>query len=131
MSTTKQVASYGPFKSIFAQGVKTGDTIHLAGQVALDPDGKPTGGDLVAQTHEVYAQVKAALAELGATMADIIDETIFVTDVGELLENLEPWCGARSEAYGIATPEVSQTCVQVAALVMPELKIEIKCVARV
>ena len=63
-------------------------------------------------------------------MDDIVDETLFVTDIGGLLGNIEAWCAVRSEAYGAATPEVSQTCVQVAALVMPELVIEIKCIAQ-
>jgi enamine deaminase RidA (YjgF/YER057c/UK114 family) len=46
----------------------------------------------------------------------------------ELFGNIEDVYGAREAAYG-ATPEVSQTLVQVAALVQPELKIEIKCIA--
>jgi len=53
---------------------------------------------------------------------------MFVTDVGELMANIESVFGARAEAYG-GLPEVSLTLVQVVALVRPELKIEIKCIA--
>jgi len=131
MTSKKRIASYGPFKSIFAQAVEKDGVIHLAGQVSLDPEGKPLGaGDFLEQTRVVYAQVQAALEELDATMADITDETLFVTDVGALLGDIEGFCQVRSAAYGVETPEVSQTCVQVAALVMPELMIEIKCVAQ-
>ena len=103
---------------------------HLAGQVSLSDTGQPIGaGDFVEQTRQTYANIKTALAELGATMADITDETVFVTDVGTLMSELEPFAAVRAEAYGVPTPEVTQTCVQVAGLVMPELMIEIKCVA--
>ncbi len=44
--------------------------------------------------------------------------------VGDVLSE----CGVRQEAYG-GPSEVSQTLVQVAALALPDLKIEIKCVA--
>ena len=61
-------------------------------------------------------------------MSNIVDESFFVTDMGELFGNIEDVYGAREAAYG-GTPEVCQTVVQVAALVQPELKIEIKCIA--
>jgi enamine deaminase RidA (YjgF/YER057c/UK114 family) len=63
-------------------------------------------------------------------MDNIVDETIFVTDINDLMANVEEVFAAREEAYG-GKPEVSQTLVQAAALVLPDLKIEIKCIARV
>jgi enamine deaminase RidA (YjgF/YER057c/UK114 family) len=62
-------------------------------------------------------------------MSNIVDETFFVTNMKELFDNLEDVYGERETAY-VGKPEVSQTVVQVVALVQPELKIEIKCVAR-
>ncbi|MCP4627031.1 MAG: RidA family protein, partial [bacterium] len=64
----------------------------------------------------------------GADMSNIVDETFFVTDMNELFGNIEDVYGAREAAFG-GNPEVCQTVVQVVALVQPELKIEIKCVA--
>ena len=61
-------------------------------------------------------------------MSNIVDETFLVTDMNELFGNIEDVYGAREAAYG-GTPEVCQTVVQVVALVQPELKIEIKCIA--
>ncbi len=70
------------------------------------------------------------LAQFGADMSNIVDETFFVADMDELMGNIEDVYGEREAAYG-GTPEVSQTVVQVVALVQPELKIEIKCIAHV
>ena len=63
-------------------------------------------------------------------MDNIVDETWFVTDVNEIMANAETIFKSRAEAYG-GLPEVSQTLVQVAALILPELKIEIKCIAHI
>ena len=43
-------------------------------------------------------------------------------------EQLEVIYGARAEAYG-GSPEVPQTLIVVAGLLLPELKLEIKCIA--
>jgi hypothetical protein len=48
--------------------------------------------------------------------------------MSELMANSDAVFGARAKAYG-GIPEVCQTLVQVSALVLPELKLEIKCVA--
>lgn len=61
-------------------------------------------------------------------MSNVADETFFVTDMDALMESVEEVYGTREEAYG-GKPEVSQTVLQVVALVQPELKIEIKCIA--
>ncbi|MFV1979656.1 MAG: Rid family hydrolase [Rhodothermia bacterium] len=131
MARNKQVVRFGPFKDYIANGVKVGDTIYLSGQVGLDAEGKIGGaGDLAAQVRKAYANVAEVLGEFGATMDDIVDEMWLVTNVQNTMENIEELFGIRAEAYG-GTPEVSQTLVQVAGLVMPELLIEIKCVAHV
>ena len=68
------------------------------------------------------------LSQFSATMDNLVDETMFVTDIGEVMSNAESIFEARAEAYG-KTPEVCQTLVQVSALVLPKLKLEIKCIA--
>ncbi|MAZ87257.1 MAG: hypothetical protein CL693_06395 [Cellvibrionaceae bacterium] len=129
MSIEKQTYRAGPYKNVFAQAVKTGNVIHLSGQVGMDSKGK-LGADMVEQTEIAYANIKHVLSEMGASLDNIVDETMFVTDMGEFMTKGEALLGARAKAYG-GVPEVCQTVVQVTALVMPELKIEIKCVAHV
>ena len=126
---TRQVARFGPFKDFIASGVRHGDTVTVSGQLGTDPDGAVVEGGLAAQTRQAYANVAEVLSRLGATMADVIDETWYVTDIGATMANVGPVFAARAEAYGGA-PDVAQTMVEVSGLVLPEALIEIKCVAR-
>lgn len=57
----------------------------LAGQVGVRESGE-AGGDIVQQTGYAYANVKSVVAEFNATMDNIVDETLFVTDMAEVME---------------------------------------------
>lgn len=127
MGIDKQTYRSGVYKDLYAQGVKVGNVLYLAGQVGVDEKGKP-GADITEQTKLAYANIASVLAEFGATMSNVVDETMFVTDVADVMANASTVFAARGEAYG-GVPEVCQTVVQVSALVMPALQIEIKCVA--
>ena len=127
MSIDKKLFRSGPYKDLFSQGVQVGNVLYLSGQVGVDDRGK-AGEDITAQTTLAYASIKSVLSEFGASMENIVDETFFVTNMTEFMGSVEGVYSARAEAYG-GTPEVSQTVVQVVALVQPKLKIEIKCVA--
>lgn len=126
----KKVANIGPFQQLFPAAVQKGSLITLTGHVSVTDEAAPRDpGDLLAQIRNIYADVAKTLEAMGATMNDVVDETWFVTDAGDLMANLEPIFAARAKAYGSERPDVAQTCVQVAALVMPELVIEMKLVA--
>ena len=127
MTIEKKVFRSGPYADLFCQGVRVGETIYLAGQVGTDDNGAAPE-DLVAQMKNAYANVQSVLNEYGATMDNVIDETWFVTDIDNTMAKVEDLFAARAEIYG-KKPEVSQTLVQVAGLVDPSFKIEIKCVA--
>ena len=72
---------------------------------------------------------RAAEWSLKTALRQVDDATKGVRGLtGEVAANIKSVFGARADAYG-GKPEVSQTLVQVAALILPELKIEIKCVA--
>jgi enamine deaminase RidA (YjgF/YER057c/UK114 family) len=104
-----------------------GNILYLSGQVGIDASYTPVGG-IIEQTRLAYANIQEVLSEFSATMDNIVDETFFVTDMDEIMSNIEGVYGLRAEAYG-GVPEVCQTLVQVVALAMPALKIEIKCIA--
>jgi len=130
----KEVIAFGPFKDFIADGVRMGDTIRLSGAVSIDERGKPVhAGDIVKQAKQAYANIARVLEQFGATMDDIADETLFVTDMSAVMGSeakMGAFFGARAEAYG-GNPQVSQSLIGVAALVAPELMIEIKVVAHV
>ena len=127
MTIEKKVFRSGPYADLFCQGVRVGETIYLAGQVGTDYNGDAPE-DLVAQMRHAYAHVQSVLAEYGATMDNVVDETWFVTDIDNTMAKVGDLFAARAEIYG-KKPEVSQTLVQGAGLVDPSFKIEIKCVA--
>ena len=78
----------------YAQAVKVGDTIYVSGQLShddqgnmvapapLDPAGKIADhGNMGAQMAQSYANIKKVLAEFGATMDNIVEEVLYVTDM--------------------------------------------------
>lgn len=127
MTVSKKVFRSGPYADLIAQGVKVGDTLYLSGQVGMDEAGN-TPESMAEQVTLAYANIRAVLAEFGADFDNIVDETFLVTSVEETHKNLEAIYTARAEAYG-GIPEVTQTLIGVAALLLPELKLEIKCIA--
>jgi len=123
----KKLFRSGPYADFFSQGVQVGNTVYLSGQVGTDGAGAAPA-DIVEQMKLAYAHIQSVLAEYGATMDNVVEETWFVTDVGDCMAKVGELFGARQEIYG-KTPEVCQTLVGVAALVDPTYHIEIKCVA--
>ena len=66
----------------FQASVSSGSKIIcLAGQAAIDRDGKLVGaGDLAAQTEQAYRNIHTALTELGASFNDVARLTVYVVD---------------------------------------------------
>ena len=79
MAIEKKLLRSGPYADLFSQGVQVGNTLYMAGQVAMDEAGG-IPEDLVAQMKLADQNVAAVLAEFGADMDNIVDETWFVTD---------------------------------------------------
>lgn len=127
MKVEKKIYRDGPFKDFIAQGTQVGNVLYMAGQVGISESGN-IPANIAEQTAIAYSNMKHVLSQFGADMGNVVDETFFVTDMSELMGNVEAVYGERESAYG-GMPEVSQTVVQVVALVQPELKIEIKCIA--
>jgi enamine deaminase RidA (YjgF/YER057c/UK114 family) len=112
----------------YSQAVKVGDTITLAGQVSHDGIGTIVGqGDMEAQMRQAYANVQRLLIEYGATMANIVDEVLYVTDMEKAFSAAVK---CRPTIFS-GTPVLASTIVQIQRLAFPELMIEIKCVAKV
>ena len=125
----KKLLREGPYADFFSQGVQVGNVLTMAGQIAVDDNGN-TPDDLKSQMIICYENILKILDHFGGTLENIIDETWFVTDIDECMENVSEIFAERERIYG-RKPEVSQTLIGVNALVQPNLKVEIKCIAHI
>ena len=123
----KKLLREGPYADFFSQGVQVGNVLTMAGQIAVDDNGN-TPDDLKSQMIVCYENILKILDHFGGTLENVVDETWFVTDIDECMENVSEIFAEREKIYG-RKPEVSQTLIGVSALVQPNLKIEIKCIA--
>jgi 2-iminobutanoate/2-iminopropanoate deaminase len=112
----------------YAQAVKVADTIYLSGQVSHDDQGNIVGlKDMEAQMRQAWANVEKVLTQYGATIDNIVDEILFVTDIEAAYAAAVK---IRPEVFR-GRPVVASTLVQIQRLAFPELMIEIKCTAKV
>jgi reactive intermediate/imine deaminase len=104
--------------------VNGGRTIYIAGQVSLDKAGNVVGaGDFKAQTRQVFDNLKAALAAVGATFDNVVKTNMYVTDLSEV----QALRDIRKGYYGGDSP--ASTLVQVVRLARPEFMIEVEAIA--
>ncbi|MDG2140112.1 MAG: RidA family protein [Gammaproteobacteria bacterium] len=127
MKIDKKLYRSGPYSDFFSQGVQVGNILTLSGQLGDGEDGG-IPKSIKGQMENCYINIRNVLKEFGASLDNIIDETWFVTDMNECMENVGAIFLAREEIYG-CKPEVSQTLVGTTALVSADYKIEIKCIA--
>ena len=112
----------------YSQAVKVGDTIHLSGQVSHDDKGNIVGpGDMEVQMPQAYANVEKLLLQYGATIDNIVDEVLFVTDMDAAFAARVK---CRQEVFS-GNPVLASTIVQIQRLAFPELTVEIRCIAKV
>ena len=105
----------------FHHSVRSGNMLFIAGSTAGGTDAAT--GDIAAQTEAILDKFEHILAENGASLANVIKVTSFVTDLRE-----GPAAGeVRLKRFAGAFPASTQ--VQVAALGTPDLKIEIDAIA--
>ena len=101
-----------------------GKIVCCSGAVALAEDGSVVGeGDIVAQTRQTLENLRLALEAAGATFDDVVKINSYVTDFG-LFPQIAP---VRAEY--LTEPFPASTTVEVSALILPELMIEIEAIA--
>jgi enamine deaminase RidA (YjgF/YER057c/UK114 family) len=106
---------------------KPGKLIFLSGQVANDPSGQLVGkGDLKAQTDQVFANLKTALAATGATFNDVVKITWYIK--GYKPDDLPVLRGVRDKYVNTAQPPAS-TLIGVASLFQEDYLLEVDAIA--
>jgi enamine deaminase RidA (YjgF/YER057c/UK114 family) len=107
----------GPAKMIFVAGI--GSEHEDTGEIMYK-------GDFAAQLRYAYQKLENVLAKNGATMADVVKQVTYVTDIRHGQEST----AIRAEVYGNA-PLPAHTMVNVSQLPWPGMLVEIDVIAMV
>ena len=79
IKTGNAPAAIGPY----SQAVRHGDTVYLSGQIPLDPATMElVNGDINAQTHRVFVNLKAVCEAAGGSLDGILKLNVYLTDLG-------------------------------------------------
>lgn len=144
MALRKDVKDFGmPWEEQYgyAQAVKVDDTIYISGQLGHDDQGNVVGpaslddsgrirdhSNMETQMRQTYANAKKILNQFGATLDNVVEEVLCVTDI----ETAFAAAGTvRKEAYGSKKPTVASTILVTPRLALPTQLIEIKFIAKV
>jgi len=76
-----------PKPSGFAHGMLAGNTVFLGGQTALDKDMNIVPGGIVEQFTQAFSNVLTTLREAGGQPEDLVNVTIYLTDVEDYMAN--------------------------------------------
>jgi|SRR5665213_199685 len=107
----------------YSQAVRSHDFLFCSGQIALDPkSGEMVQRSIEEETKQVMKNLSAVLAASGATFANVVKTTIFLTNMADFAEV------NRVYEIGLGTSRPGRSTVQVAAL--PKgARVEIECIA--
>jgi 2-iminobutanoate/2-iminopropanoate deaminase len=108
--------------SHYTDAVRWGDLLFVSGVAPLDKEARLVSEDVVVQARKVFENMKEILDAAGATFADVLKVTVFLTDVRDR-PLINP---VRQEFFGPARP--ASTLIGINELVVPGMKIEIEAV---
>jgi 2-iminobutanoate/2-iminopropanoate deaminase len=106
--------------------VKHGDTVYISGIAGIDDEGLVCSHvGMESQIRQAYRNLECVLGGFGATLDDVVSETIYVTDIERALAT-----GVIQRAYSpLAGP--ARTVLEVRRLFLPSLMFQIACIARI
>ena len=78
-------AAPAPFQGApYSQAIRAGGFVFVSGQLALKPGDKElSGGEIGAQTEQVFANLKAILEEAGSSLDKLVKTTVFLQDLSD------------------------------------------------
>jgi 2-iminobutanoate/2-iminopropanoate deaminase len=126
VSGREEIRAQGQAEPIshYTDAVRAGDLLFVSGVVPVDAEGRVVGGDdVVEQARQVFRNMGEVLAAAGASFADVVKVTVFLTDVDDRAA-INP---VRREVFGETRP--ASTLVEISRLAIPGAKIEVEAVA--
>lgn len=108
----------------YSQGIVVNNMFYSSGQIPLKADGTLVTGDVQEQTHQVFQNLKAVLAEASASLETVVKATVFIKDMNDF--------ASINEVYGeyFNTHKPARSCVEVARL-PKDVLVEIEVIALV
>jgi enamine deaminase RidA (YjgF/YER057c/UK114 family) len=109
----------------YSHGIRVGDTLYVAGQVALDENLRLVGpGDPEAQARQTWKNIQTVVEAAGGKVTDVVRVTTYVVD----LDHVEPIHSVRREFFPNGDYPTA-TVVQAAKLGLPGLLLETEAFA--
>jgi 2-iminobutanoate/2-iminopropanoate deaminase len=81
-----------PNSPLYSQGVRAGQNIYISGLVGVDvTTGKPAGPTIQEQTRQALANCEAVLRAAGATLDDVVEVGVLLSDPADFAGMNEEW----------------------------------------
>jgi 2-iminobutanoate/2-iminopropanoate deaminase len=124
IATSNAPAAIGPY----SQGIRAGNLVFTAGQIALDPVTQQVVAPGIAeQTTRVMENLKAILEEAGSSLAQVVKATVFLKDFNDFAA-MNAVYGAYLAPDGVSAP--ARSTVEVSRL-PKDVLVEIELIAEV
>jgi enamine deaminase RidA (YjgF/YER057c/UK114 family) len=121
----RRITSGSTFETLagYSRAIVDGDYVHVSGTTGFDYAAMTIEDDVIAQTHQCFANIAAALKEAGSSLDDVVRARYLLVDAADF-ERVAPLFG---HYFAKARPAASALVV---GLVDARMKIEIEVTAR-
>lgn len=112
IATAAAPAAIGPY----SQAIQVGNMLFTSGQIPIDPaTSQFVEGGIKEQTTQVFANLKAVLAEAGYTFDDVVKTTVFLAEYVSVRSDERGICIAIQRIFsgtvGCCRKRVAQRCI--------------------
>lgn len=115
-----------PLVPAYSVAIRSGDRVFVSGMTGIKPGTQDiVDGGVPAQTRQTLENIRTALLAGGATMADVDECTVFLTDMADYAAMNSVYI----EFFPVDPP--ARATLAVTALPRPAARVEIKCSARI
>jgi 2-iminobutanoate/2-iminopropanoate deaminase len=115
-----------PLVPAYSVAVRAGNQVFVSGMTGIKPGTQDIiEGGIAVQTRQTLDNIRTALQSAGATMADVGECTVFLTD----MRDYAAMNGVYTEYFRVDPP--ARATVAVTALPRPAARVEIKCSAQI
>lgn len=115
-----------PLVPAYSVAIRAGNQVFVSGMTGIKPGTQDiVEGGVALQTRQTLENIRTALLSAGATMADVGECTVFLTD----MRDYAAMNGIYTEYFRVDPP--ARATVAVTALPRPAARVEIKCSAQI